>query len=195
MKTKIVFLLMMTLMIGGCLDLDLSDIVSEMDFLPGVSVHQYYDQNDIVFEEKLLGSWGDKKSGCRFEKTEEEKSYYMLFKDDDKTRGKFEAVLFKLEDMLFLDIRPAKMDVNEVEMQRFLLVPTHAIIKINQIEPELKIQMPPDPDMINSLKHEKVGDDGLLITASTEELQEFIKKHAKDEDFFRDEENLGHKLK
>ena len=69
-------------------------------------------------------------------------------------------------------------------------------MKVEQIEPTLQMQwmdfnkikslLKNDP---NLLKHEIV-EDRIVLTASPEELQDFIKKHANDEGFFGDASDL-----
>ncbi len=198
MKTIKVLLLLLVLLLGGCfqLDLDFSDIFSELHFLPGVSLHPLYTEKEIIFEEKLLGSWGDDETKLTFEAIEAEDSYNLTF-DIEVIPGEFVAHLVKFDDLLFLDLFPKKPDPNTVPFQQFLFVPTHLFLKIDQIEPELKIRMM-DADKIidflekdpNSLKHEIIEEYYVLLTASTYELQQFMKRHANDEVFFGEVETL-----
>ncbi len=69
-------------------------------------------------------------------------------------------------------------------------------MKVEQIEPTLQMQMM-DPDKIeemlksdpNLIKHEIV-EERIVLTASPEELQEFMKKHANDEGLFGEASDL-----
>ncbi|MHC4756292.1 MAG: DUF5329 family protein, partial [Planctomycetota bacterium] len=117
----------------------------------------------------------------------------------------------------FLDLLPQKPDLKSREIQHFLLVSAHLFVKIEQIQPTLKLRiinadkieemLENDP---NLLKHEFVEDihvvtkksetekmelvvkgNHLLLTASTNQLQEFMKKHADDEDLFEELDELS----
>jgi len=219
MKAKILFPLLLIFFLSGCFnfdfDIDLSDILFKMYFLPGVSLHPLYTEDDIIFDEKLLGSWGDdedeNKFILRFEKADDADAYNLTV-NIEETTGRFIAHLVKIEKMLFLDLLPQKPDLKSREIQHFLLVPAHLFVKIEQIQPTLKLRMinaekieemlENDPSL---LKHEFVDDNHvvtkksetekmelvvkgnyLLLTASTIQLQEFIKKHSDDEDMFEE---------
>jgi hypothetical protein len=98
---------------------------------------------------------------------------------------------------LFLDVFPDEFpcdtdDPNKTDWlyNVFFLVPAHTFLKIEQIEPTLKMRiMEPDnvEEMLendpNLIKHEIVQERPVL-TASTKELQKFMKAHANDEGLF-----------
>ena len=82
----------------------------------------------------------------------------------------------------------------------FFFVPSHTFIKINSIEPQLKMQLTDDEDMgkllkedPNAVRHELVEDKPLL-TASTKELQAFVLKYADDSRVFSKEIILTRKI-
>jgi hypothetical protein len=79
------------------------------------------------------------------------------------------------------------------------LIPAHTFVKIDSIEPQLKLRLTLESDMKdllkenpNAVKHTSVGD-RLVITGSTKELQEFVLKYANDENLFTDEIILSRK--
>jgi len=196
MKLKRFILLTAALILCGCSQLDFSnmfsEIASEMYFWPGVSLHPLYTENEVIFEEKLIGTWGENGENFTFTRIEGKDSYNLALGAEGE-KSEFIAVLVKLDDMLLIDVSPARLDPNSVNLQRFLFIPGHMFFKVEQIEPELKIRnMDPDPNTLDSLKHEMFGKYGLLITASTQELQEFVKKHTTDE-VFGGEGSLGRK--
>jgi len=192
MKTKKLLPLLLVFLFSGCFDLDLdfSDMAFELYFLPGVSLHPLYTEENIIFEEKLLGTWADDESKFKFEKAQDKDSYNLTFNTDNEM-SEFTALLVKIDRMLFLDLFPQKPDSETIRVQDLLSVPTHMFIKIEQIEPTLKMRLM-DPDKItemlqndpNSLKHEIVKEYYLLLTASTEHLQEFMREHANDDGLF-----------
>ena len=222
MKTKILLPLLIMLFLSGCFnfDIDLSDIALKMDFLPGVSLHRLYTEDEVIFDENLLGSWGEEeeenKFVLRFEKADDADAYNLTV-NIDKMTGQFIAHLVKIEKMLFLDVVPQKRDFLSRELHQHLLVSAHLFVKIEQIQPTLRLRII-DADKIeemlendpNLLKHEfledihvvtkksetekmklAVKENSLLLTASTIQLQEFMKKHADDKDLFDEQPELS----
>jgi hypothetical protein len=184
---KVLFYLLAAL-VGGC--------------VPILSLHSLYTEEDVVFEEKLLGTWledpNKPESTWKFKRIEEpNNAYNLVLSDEEGKKGSFVAHLVKLEDSLFLDVFPDEFpcdtdDPNKTDWlyNVFFLVPAHTFLKIEQIEPTLKMRiMEPDnvEEMLendpNLIKHEIVHD-RLVLTASTKELQEFLKAHANDEGLF-----------
>ena len=184
---KVLFYLLAAL-VGGC--------------VPILSLHSLYTEEDVVFEEKLLGTWledpNKPESTWKFKRIEEpNNAYNLVLSDKEGKKGSFVAHLVKLEESLFLDVFPDEFpcdtdDPNKTDWlyNVFFLVPAHTFLKIEQIEPTLKIRtMEPDnvEEMLendpNLIKHEIVQDRPVL-TASTKELQKFMKAHANDEGLF-----------
>lgn len=177
MKTKTVLFYTIAFLIGGCVP----------------SLHPLFTGDGLIFEEKLVGQWIDdpnSKEMWEFQKSGE-KSYTFIFTDGKGKKGTFQADLGKLNDMLFLDIFPEKPDLKENDIYMFHLLPAHSFLKIDQIEPILKMRaMKPEKltDTLKAdptlLKHEFIGTDldRLVLTASTEELREFMIKYAGNEE-------------
>ena len=77
-------------------------------------------------------------------------------------------------------------------------MPVHTFIKIDSIEPELKMRLTNEEEMKKLLekkpkiiKHTFV-EERLILTASTKELQNFMLKYANDERVFKSEIVLSH---
>jgi len=157
------------------------------------SLHPLYTDKDLAFEEKLSGSWSDSEQIWKFEGDSEEKSYELIILDKDLKKGEFTAHLVKIDNMLFLDLFPEKPGLQAHDFYKFHLLRVHTFVRVEQIEPTLQMQMM-NPDTIkqmlkndpNLIKHEIVEEDRIILTASTEQLQKLMKKHANDEDFFGD---------
>ena len=129
MSYKMLIAATIGLLLGGCLELDFSDII-EMRFMPGISVHPLYEENDLIFDEKLLGTWGDESDvTLAFEKTEETNAYVLTI-GDANTQEKLAAYLVKIDGTLFLDISPENSTLDEFSIQRMLFVPGHMVIRI-----------------------------------------------------------------
>jgi len=194
---KLLFYLLAAIL-GGC--------------VPVMSLHPLYTEKDVVFEEKLLGTWVDDPNGpeaiWEFQRPEEEeKEYKLIVTDEEGKKGSFSAHLVKLGGRLFLDVYPDEFpcadmeDPNKTEFayNSFFLVPAHTFIKIDSIGPELKMRLTDDEEMEtllkedpNAVKHEIIEGKPVL-TASTKELQAFVLKYADDERLFSEEIVLSRK--
>lgn len=191
MNTKKLLFYMLAVILGGC--------------VPVLSLHPLFNEKDVVFDEKLLGAWVDPNNTWEFSRTEEPKNAYkLIFSDKEGNKGLFVAHLVKLKDKLFLDACPApweQQDPNKIEWayNTLFLIPAHTFIKINSIEPQLKMQVTDDEKMReflkanpNAVKHTLLEDKPVL-TASTKELQAFVLKYADDERVFTGETVLVRK--
>jgi hypothetical protein len=204
MRAKKFLFYLITILLGGC--------------VPVMSLHPLFTEENLVFEEKLLGTWVDDpnspKSTWEFKRVEDsaqkegelnppkkpEKAYKLiLLNNEDNTKGSFYAHLIKLEDRLFLDVYPSRLpcaqpDPNEDWLlNTFFLIPSHSFVIIDSIEPRLKMRWTNQDELKkllkekpDAVKHELV-EDGIILTASTEQLQPFVFKYADDERVFSEE--------
>ena len=206
MKTKKLTFYLLAGILGGC--------------LPVMSLHPLFTEKDLAFDEKLLGTWVDaNETMWQFsDANKPEKAYKLIFTDKEGKKGSFVAHLVKLENRLFLDVYPSKppwdeKDPNKVEWlhNTFFFIPAHTFIKINGIEPELKLQLTDDDELKkllkedpNVVKYEVVEDynedysvedydGGIVLTAPTKELQAFVLKYADDSRVFPEEIVLNRK--
>ena len=115
--------------------------------------------------------------------------------------------MVKLKDKLFLDVYPDELpwdmeDPNQVNWpyNAFFMIPAHTFIKVDSIEPQLKLRITMDDKMEellkeypNAIEHILI-EDRLVLTAKTKQLQEFILKYADDERLFAEEVTLGRKV-
>lgn len=182
MRMKKILFYLLAAVLGGCV-------------LP--SLHPLYSDKDIVFEEKLLGNWRScsSKEMWLFEKGSEPNSYNLTGTDTDGS-GKFIAHLVAIDDMLFLDLFPGEPEsLKSCSLWRYSICPLHLFIKVDQIEPTLKIRMM-NPEKMqkllendpNLLKHEilEKNDNRIVLTASTAELQKFMRAYGNSDELFGD---------
>jgi hypothetical protein len=191
MKIKKLLFYLLAGLLGGC--------------IPVMSLHPLYTEEDVVFEEKLVGIWVDDANGTwEFRRPDKsEKAYELVLSSPEGNRGSFVANLVKLENSLFLDVYPKQFpceleDPNKTEWHYNALfyMPAHTFIKIDSIEPQLRMRLTDDEKMgelleedPNVVKHEVVEDydGGIVLTGSTKELQAFVLKYADDSRLFSDE--------
>ena len=198
MNTKKTLFYLLAVILGGC--------------IPVASLHCLYTDKDMIFEEKLLGTWvqepNNPKTIWEFTRINEpNNAYKLIFTDEEGKKGSFVVVMVKLQDKLFLDAYPSEVpweleDPNQMKWpyDSFFLIPAHTFIKVDSIEPQLKIRVTMDDKMEellkenpNAIEHTSI-DDRIVLTAKTKELQEFVLKYAEDERLFTDEVALYRKM-
>jgi hypothetical protein len=153
------------------------------------SVNPFYTDKDVVFDPRLLGAWQDKDKPdnpdvWKFE-CATNKMYQLTITDKEGKQGKFAACLFQLKQEYFLDLIPADCNyaTNQADLVAFSMFPGHLLVRVAQIEPELKLAFF-DFDWLGkfleknpkALAHYREGD-RLLLTAGPRELQKFVLKH------------------
>jgi hypothetical protein len=181
MRTKKAVLYSLILLLGGCLP----------------SLHALYTDETLIFKEELVGKWvADEGEIWKFRRAGDEE-YELRISDGEEKAGRFEVHLVELEGMMFLDIFPGSEPLEDMQdFYKLHIVPAHTFMKVDRIDPNLQLRLM-DPgevaDMLkddpNLLKHEEL-DDLLVLTASTEQLQEFMIKYANAEGVFGEASDL-----
>src|SRR5688500_12247289 len=161
------------------------------------SVHPFYNDKDVFFDEKLLGEWRDPEKAAgeggtwRFEKGLGTNSYKVTLADKDES-AEFDGRLFKLGDERLLDLHsrtrggfdiPAHVLLRAVEIGESLKLQSFNqawLEKRLQLHPnEIPNVRAPDPE------HPNDPDKGeIVLTATTDRLQKYIMDHRNDEDFW-----------
>lgn len=187
MKTKMkkVLFYFLAALMGGC--------------VPVMSLHPLYsqDKHEVVFDEELLGVWRseDMNTTWHFSRQDEaEKTYRLVFSDKDGKKGVFVVHLLKLDGKLFLDVFPAEFpceeDSSKWPYNSVFLMPAHTFIKVDSIEPKLELRLTDDEKLKKLLEEEpraikhEIVEGTPVLTASTKELQQFLKKYADDDRLF-----------
>jgi len=184
MKTKKLLFYLLAAILGGC--------------LPIASINPLYTEKDLTFEDKLSGTWvndhndpNEKDEFWQFKPVEgPPKAYELVLYENNKTMGIFDAYLLKIKGQTFLDVIPNQFpdkntDSDEMELpfNAFFFIPVHTFLKINQIGPELKMQIIDEDDVEKMLKSDpniieyEKAEDRIVLTAGTKDLQDFITKH------------------
>jgi hypothetical protein len=116
MKVKNLLCYMLAVLLGGCV----------------LSLHPLYNKKDLIFEEKLLGTWiqNDSSETWQFKRAHSNKHYEVLYIDDKGKKATFDAGLGKLNSMMFLDIFPQEPELNENDYYKFHILRAHSFIKI-----------------------------------------------------------------
>jgi hypothetical protein len=204
MNIKKCLFYLLACLLGGC--------------VPVMSLNSLFTTENLVFEEKLLGTWvddcNDPNNTWQFNSIGEEKPmflspvleknrdkvYKLMVSDDDGEKGLFIGCLVKLDNKLFLDVFPSQFPCSEENIEKmglqfnaFFFWPVHTFLIIDSIEPQLKMRITDDGKFKELLEAEPnavrhtIGEDNILITASTKELQAFVLKYADDDRVFTSE--------
>ncbi len=159
-----------------------------MFFMTGCipSLHPLYTDEDLIFEPSLVGQWADKdgKESWTYTKSGD-KEYKLVYVDDKGRKGGFAAHLLKLGDHQFLDLFPADAGSQQNEFYQIHILPAHTFMRI-QLKDEtlqmayldsdwLKKYLQEHPDAV---RHDKLENDTIVLTAPPKELQAFLTKHA-----------------
>ncbi len=146
---------------------------------PIFSLHPLFTEENLTFDERLLGSWVDDvnkpEQSWEFSrlgpvdqntlegvfKGVEDRLYRLTVKGDENGKGVFIACLGKVAGKLFLDIYPAKFpsgpqDVKKMELgyNALFLMPVHTFAKVELAGDELKVILTDDEKFDDLIKAE-----------------------------------------
>jgi hypothetical protein len=163
------------------------------------SLHPFFTEKDIVFNESLLGVWiNDSGEICKFTKSGDD-HYELLFVDEAPLR--FEARLIDLGGATFLDLYP-KLPSKYIDLDSASFVPAHTLARVAIGKDSISIAIM-DGDWLKQLSdqrrldlaHERLylanegfTSDTVVLTAPTRELQAFALKHADSKEAFGEAE-------
>lgn len=167
-----------------------------------LSVHPLYFEKDLVFESGLVGTWGEKEhekdlSELWIFKKSGDQSYRLIVREKDEGEGMFEAHLLKLGEYMFLDLYPEEPETG-MEFYNMHIIPAHSFLRVSLEGHVLRLAFFDLDWLKNNIEQNKVTikhehrDDMIVLTASTEELQEFVLKHV--EEAFQFEEGGLHRF-
>jgi len=166
------------------------------------SLHPFYKQKDKKFDSTMVGAWMDGDS-CIWtilpnmvsdgflEPEVHDSSYTVTYYEDENTKSILTTTLFQLNGVDYVDFTP---DPNEdhcsSDMTSFHHIPVHTLARVQYCKDSILLYWYGD-EWLNELieqnririKHESIEGlvyDRQVLTASTDELQKFIKKYAND---------------
>jgi hypothetical protein len=160
-----------------------------------VSLQPFYTKVDLEADTGLAGTWKDQEGDVSFTfEAGAEKEYTMVVKEREggqETTGEFEAHLMRLGGTWFIDMFP-KNSSGEDEFYRLHFFRGHSIARVELGQDSMKMAFMNGNWLSariaeNSIDtpHEKV-EGSLLLTGTTEEVQELVFLHANDEGAFAD---------
>jgi hypothetical protein len=161
-------------------------------------LHPFFTDEDIVFNEALLGVWVSEPGEKCIITRSGDKHYELLYFDGAPAR--FEARLFELGGATFLDLYPEPLR-KDIDLYPANLVPAHTLARVTIGEDSISIAMM-DGDWLKELSdrnqltlaHERLDNGMIALTAPTRELQAFALKHADSKEAFGEAE-VYHRLR
>jgi hypothetical protein len=183
------------------------------------SLQPLFEEKDLVFEPGLVGTWKtvDDVDTWTFEKAREGNGYVLVhhqaeyrpggsLQDKNPVPGdtvRFQARLGRLGSRLFLDLIPEEKDNPWVHNDLFNwhLIRAHTICRVSLAKAELRLDWLDEDWLKEAMRSGKItiahapAEDGLVVTAPTEELQQLVLKYADDQDAFPPSEDVLQRVK
>jgi hypothetical protein len=151
-------------------------------------LHQLYTDEDVFSDKALVGTWSEEDSQEVWAfKEGAEKAYDLTYTSKGES-AEFEVHLIRLGKATFMDIYPKEQNKIKNDMYLAHLVPAHTFSKIDLKGDVLSIStFAPSSELYEDkeldIAHEDV-ESGIVLTAPTDELQKYMRKHADDEGSF-----------
>jgi hypothetical protein len=152
-----------------------------------LSVYPYYNEKDLAFDPRLLGTWtktDDQNEHWKFEKMGT--NAYLLTIANNQETNSMQAHLFTLRRQQFLDLYAPDAQANVQPPP----IPSHFLLRVLSLSPDLKVAsmdhawlrdlLAKNPKAVRHIipqTSEKPEDRAIVLTADTAELQAFVIKH------------------
>jgi hypothetical protein len=151
------------------------------------SLHPLYTEKDLVYDAALLGVWVDDEGRTSWTvKRAGDKSYSLMAIDEKGNARHYEGHLLDLGKHRFLDLLPEKPEVED-----YHLIRAHTFYRIWAYGDTFRLAGL-DPDWIRkrkiAIRHELLPPKGMLLTAPTKSLQEFVLQYVEDPEAFPHQE-------
>jgi hypothetical protein len=164
-----------------------------------MSLEPFYTDVDLQSDSRLNETWTDKEGDVTFafeqgREKGKEKVYELVVKEKDgeqQVSGKFEVRLVQLGAFWFLDIYP-KSSEGVSEFYRMHFIRAHTIARVEIKQDSIQMAFLNASWLKAKIKENSVdtpyvkANDALLLTGTTEELQELVLRYANDDQAFAD---------
>src|SRR5687767_4900171 len=183
------------------------------------TLHPIFTTKDIVYEPKLIGTWKTDNQGTKglavitnlaadnsIELPEKisaikQKGYLVAYQDEDgNTTAQYIAFLARIGKHLYFDYYPAEKKDNESGDEFFMWhfvkmhtsfrvdISTTGNFELSQLDDSYVIRLIEEKKI--RISHEKRADDDMVITASTDELQQYIIKYGDEPGAYRSDKTV-----
>ncbi|HEX5104135.1 MAG TPA: hypothetical protein VFV87_10010 [Pirellulaceae bacterium] len=148
------------------------------------SLNAVYTEETLDFDPALVGTWQQPGAKARWEFSKlDDKSYRLIYTDEEGQQGRFIGRLAKLDGESFLDLFPEDIEMDAVGFYKFHLVPIHTIYRLQRPEGKLKLSAI-DFQWLDKYLNDHPGEiqyatfsGRKLITAPTASVQTFVLAH------------------
>lgn len=150
------------------------------------SINPFYLEKDVIMDKQIEGVWiNNDNEVWKFDADKGNNAYTLKVTQNDGKTGELKAKLFKLGKECFIDLLPNNCEfaTNQADIINVSVFPGHLLIHVSQFEPQLKIvfmdydwlakTLEKTPSTLPYHSEEKL----IILTASTQQLQEFTLKH------------------
>ena len=148
------------------------------------SLNAVYTDETLVFDTALLGIWKQPATTARWDFSKlDEKSYRLVYTDEEGKQGRFIGRLATLEGELFLDLYPEEVRTDANGFYNLHLVPIHTLYRVRKNKGQLELAaidfkwldeyLTSHPDEIEFA----VFSGRKLLTAPTASVQKFVVAH------------------
>jgi DNA-directed RNA polymerase subunit H (RpoH/RPB5) len=148
------------------------------------SLHPLFTQEQTITDSNLIGYWAPNDSNEMWEIKAADKGYEAVYIDESGKAGKFKIEAGKIGKNLFLDIYPTESSLSENNFYKLHLIPAHTFVKADLKNDSMELQfinpetldkmLKADPKIV---RNERLENGGIVLTASTKELQDFLLKY------------------
>jgi hypothetical protein len=164
------------------------------------SLQPLFSDRTTIFDPSLLGTWvAEEDDEFVFTLEDTSRGVYRLISDESGATARFQAVLTDFDGVRFIDIFPEEPN-NDNGFYRDHLMRVHSILKVERMADTLSVA-DFDAEWLSTMAAEKklsiphVSLDGaVLLTASTEELQKFVRTYARTPEAFSEPVRLRRAL-
>jgi len=160
-----------------------------------VSLSPFYSKTDLQTDPRLSGTWQDEEGDVSFTfEAGTEKEYTLIVKEregEQQTSGEFEAHLLRLGGSWFIDFFP-KSNSGEDEFHRVHFFRGHSIARVELGQDSMQMAFLSASWLRERIEEKSIdtpsvkADGSLLLTGTTEEVQELTDLYANDEKAFAD---------
>lgn len=157
---------------------------------PVRSLYPLYNDENLINDSRIVGRWKDKDSTETWEfSTAGNKAYNCVVRDNDGRPARFEARVMDLRGRMFLNFFPAELNGNVSPFVALHLWPVHTFAFLETSESTLQLRFPDNNWLVSllsenpgAIRHESLGERDIVLSASTETLQQFWMEHLDTED-------------
>jgi len=159
---------------------------------PVLSLNKLFKDSEMILDPALLGTWGEGETSMTFERGEG-KTYTLTYRDGTKV-SVLVAELGSLDGQEFLDVYPADREGERAKNEAYApRLPLHTVMRVRVDDDGLMLDSLAEDWVRKELDRgsleldaEQVleAGDGLFVTLPTEKLQDFVRKHAYDDEAF-----------